>query len=74
MIKEIDDLLKLNPDQILLVSNRITDITCCKFSAKTLLDFVYKDQFIVSIIKYTLDGDVHYQLYLDNGQIKIDKT
>lgn len=74
MIKEIDNLLKLNPDKILLLSNRVVDITYCKFDAKILLDFVIKDQMMVSIIKYVLDGDIHYQLYLDNGQIKIDKS
>ena len=73
-MREIDDWLKLDPDQILFQSKaRLVDVKRHKFNARQITDLVIGSKNLVTIIKHTLEGNVGIQVYYEKGQIKIDK-
>lgn len=68
--KEIDNWLKLVPDKIIFNQK---DITRWKFPSDILISMIKNKNDTVSIIKYTIEGNIGIQIYKDKDKIKIDK-
>lgn len=70
--KEIENFLRLEPDYILYNTTRMDP----KIYGKTdfLINLLQYPQDTISIGKYTLEGIVSIQLYVDRGKVKIDRS
>lgn len=68
--KEIESWLKLKPD---MVRFNQTDITRFNFPADILIGMIKEKNDTISIIKYTVEGNIGIQIYKDRNKIKVDK-
>lgn len=66
--KQVEEWLKLDPSIILYNTRRIKTK-----DADFLIGLIQNPQDTVSIIKYTIEGNVGIQLYMDKNKIKVDE-